>query len=573
MERKTKLRAVCHARSGNKGDRVNVGLAVYDPCLYGWLKAHATAATVGEYLKGVTQGPVARYELANLGALNFVIHGVLEGGQSGTPILDTLGKSFSSILLDMEVEAPEGSPRSDAHPQPSYQASGSPLAADPVRLGCGSAHGWDNIDAAVALAESGEVDYLVFDNITEGIGNYKLGKESGGTEYYQLNEARMRRVIPACAATGTGIITNMGVVDPRGVAEWIKDLGRDLGLSHLRVMAVLGDDVLDQVWEGDPCVTETGERVSSFGSNLLSANAYLNAYSIVEALDRGADVVVSGRVGDSAQFLAPMIHRFGWSPDDHVLLAKGLGIGHLMECGAQVTGGYFPDPPYKQAPALDRVGFPIALVDLNGDAVITKLPGTGGVVNRMTCLEQLLYEIDDPADYRHTDAVVDFTTTGIVEVGPDQVLITGTSGRPKPPTVLVALNVRDGCMGVGEISYGGGGAYERAQLAADIVTGRLAAKGIDTSRLRIDYEGVNSLFPWHGVSAPPREVRLRMIGRFQTQAEAQTLRALVHELSCNGPSGGSGLALLPGNGGTWERILLFTTLLPQADVRGRVVEV
>ena len=589
MAGKIRLREICHSRSGNKGDGVNIGIAVYDPKHYQWLKDHVTAQVVAEYVNEVTAGPVTRYELPKLGAFNFVVSSVLEGSQSGTPILDTLGKCFSSILLDMEIDAPADLAQSSvgqrdamlsettASTNPTEFAHNSPqLAAkgkDVLRLGCGSAHGWDNIEAAVELAESGSADYLVFDNISEGIGNFKLGKKMGGTAYYQLNELRMPRVIAACAATNTKIITNMGITDPYGIAQWTKQLCRDLKVPHLRVMAVVGDDVLDFVSARDLPVAETGEPISSFGGRLLSANAYLPAQAIVEALDRGADIVVCGRVGDSTQFLAPMIYEFGWRYDDWTLLAKGLCIGHLMECGAQVTGGYFPDPPYKVAPDLGRVGFPIALVEPNGDGIITKLPETGGVVNRMTCLEQLMYEIGDPANYKHTNAVVDFTTTEIADIGPDQVRVTGTGGHPKPAQVLVPLSVHEEYLGVGEISYGGGGAYERAQLAAEIVTERLTVMGIDTSRLRFDYEGINSLFPWKRQSSPPAEVRLRAVGIFPKLEDAEMLRALVHELSCNGPSAGGGLALSLGNGGAGERISLYTTFIPQEALRYQVVEV
>ena len=587
MAHKIRLREICHARSGNKGDGVNVGIATYHRAHYQWMTDHLTTQAVAAYLKPVTSGPITRYELPTLGAVNFLIPGVLEGSYSGTPILDTLGKCYSSILLDMEIDAPTGwaqadasqvdaPPRENAASAASAETARSRTAAegrDTLRLGCGSAHGWDNIEAAVALAESGAVDYLVFDNMTEGIGSFKRDQAVGGRAYYQLNELRMPKVIAACAATNTKIITNMGTVDPYGVAQWTKQLCRDLGLPHLRVMAILGDDVLDLVKARDLSVTETGLPVSALDGRLLSANAYISAAPIVEALRRGADIVVSGRAGDATQFLAPMIYEFDWPNDDWVRLAKGLGIGHLMECGAQITGGYYPDPPYKEAPDLGRVGFPIALVDPDGDAVITKLPGTGGVVNRMTCLEQLIYEISDPANYKHTDAVVDFTATEITEIGPDQVQIAGIQGHPKPPTSLVAINVHDGYLGVGEISYGGGGACARAELAAEIVTERLKVMGIDTSRLRFDYEGINSLFPWKGQIGPPAEIRLRAVGIFPELSDAEMLRALVHELSCNGPSGGGGLALFMGNGGTSERISLYTAFLAQEDLRYQVIEV
>jgi hypothetical protein len=582
MAQKIRLREICHARSGNKGNGVNVGIATYNRAHYQWVKERLTTQAVADYVKPVTSDPITRYELPKLSAFNFVIPGVLEGSHSGTPILDTLGKCYSSILLDMEIDAPPdwaparaGQNTASAASAETARGAASPAAAKrgTLRLGCGSAHGWDNIEAGVELAESGAVDYLVFDNMSEGIGSFKREQAVGGRAYYQLNELRMPRVIEACAATHTRIITNMGIVDPYGVAQWTKQLCRDLGLPHLRVMAVLGDDVIDLVQARDLSATETGQPVSAFGDNLLSANAYISAAPIVEALQRGADIVISGRAGDSTQYLAPMIHEFGWPCDDWERLGKGLGIGHLMECGAQVTGGYFPDPPYKVAPDLGRVGFPIALVEPNGDGIITKLPETGGVVNRMTCLEQLMYEIGDPANYKHTNAVVDFTTTEIADIGPDQVRVTGTGGHPKPAQVLVPLSVHEEYLGVGEISYGGGGAYERAQLAAEIVTERLTVMGIDTSRLRFDYEGINSLFPWKRQSSPPAEVRLRAVGIFPKLEDAEMLRVLVHELSCNGPSAGGGLALSLGNGGAGERISLYTTFIPQEDLRYQVVEV
>jgi hypothetical protein len=214
----------------------------------------------------------------------------------------------------------------------------------------------------------------------------------------------------------------------------------------------------------------------------------------------------------------------------------------------------------------------MAVVEENGDAIVTKLPGSGGEVSKLTILEQMYYEIDNPADYKHTDVIVDFTNTELTEIGPDAVRVTGTRGHPKPRTILVCMNAVEGYLGVGGISYGGGGAVERAQLAAKIVAGRLRAIGIDGSRVRFDIEGVNSLFPWKG-TAPPPEVRLRGSGIFNTLHEAQMLQVLVHELSCNGPAAGGGLALFTGGGGTEERLVLYRTFIPQAAIEPQIIEV
>src|SRR5262249_4820911 len=292
-------------------------------------------------------------------------------------------------------------------------------------------------------------------------------------------------------------------------------------------------------------------------TNIISAHAYMSVWPVVECLRRGADIVVCGRIGDGTMFLAPMIYELGWKPEQYNLLAKGQAIGHLMECGPQCTGGYWADPPFKEVLDLEHVGLPMAIVEENGDAIITKLPRSGGTVNRSTILEQMYYEIDNPANYLHTDDVIDFTETELTEVGPDAVRVTGVKGHPKPPTILVCMNATEGYLGVGGISYGGGGALERAQLAIKTVQGRMRAIGIDGSRVRFDIEGINTLFPWKGVTCTPPEVRLRASGVFNTQHEAQMLQVLVHELSCNGPSAGGGLALFVGGGGVEERLVLY----------------
>ena len=443
-----------------------------------------------------------------------------------------------------------------------------------VRLGGGSAHGRDLLEPAIALAESGEIDYLVFDCLSEkAILDNEVSKSRGGIAWDPFQEYRMRRTIPACAKTGTKIITNMGAADPRGAALRTAEICRELRVPNLRVMAVAGDYMLDEVRRLDPIVSETGEPVSSMGDELLAAYAYISGRGIVQALRMGADIVVSGRAGDSTQFLAPLIHEFDWPNDHWDLLAKGQGIGHLLECAAQVTGGYFADPPYKVVHDLHRVGFPIAIVEQNGDATITKLPGTGGLVNRLTVIEQLLYEIGDPSDYKHTDVTVDFSTTEIVDIGPNAVSITGTTGHPKPPTVKVCLGVKEGYMGIGRVMYGGGGSYERAQLTAKTLAARFAMQGIDISKLRFDYEGVNALFPWRKTSSTPGEVRLRVAGSFPTLAEAEIIPFEMNALaSCTGASGTAWGRNL--EGGTTEEIIgLYTTFVPQDAVVPEVIDV
>ena len=219
----------------------------------------------------------------------------------------------------------------------------------------------------------------------------------------------MRAVLPGCRAHGVRIVTNMGAANPLAAASCIQAVARELGLHGLKIVAVTGDDVLEAVRAGDWRLEETGAPVAGLGDRLISANAYLGAGPIVEALAAGADVVITGRAADPAMFLAPLIHVFGWRMDDWTRLGRGTVVGHLLECAGQVTGGYFADPGHKDVPDLARLGFPIGEVGEDGNAVITKVPGSGGLVTAATCTEQLLYEVHDPACYLQPDVVADFS--------------------------------------------------------------------------------------------------------------------------------------------------------------------
>src|SRR5918997_563367 len=214
---------------------------------------------------------------------------------------------------------------------------------------------------------------------------------------------------------GTGAGFSGDRIEP---AEKVAEVARGLGLRGLKVAAVTGDDVLDAVRAGDHALDETGETVASLGNRLVSANAYLGAGPIAEALAGGADVVITGRAADPAMFLAPLVHAFGWSMEDWTRLGRGTVVGHLLECAGQITGGYFADPGFKDVPDLARLGFPLAEVAEDGTAVITKAPGSGGLVTAATCKEQMLYEVHDPARYLQPDVVADFSGVAVTEGGP-----------------------------------------------------------------------------------------------------------------------------------------------------------
>jgi hypothetical protein len=279
-----------------------------------------------------------------------------------------------------------------------------------IRIGSGAGYSGDRIEPAVELAEKGEIQYLVFECLGER--TVALAQQARmknpDSGYDPLLEDRMLAVLPACAANGIKIVTNMGAANPAAAARKTSEIANSLGLSSLKIAAVIGDDVLDACKNGDLPIMEFDGTIKQLGNRLLSANAYLGAEPIAQALGRGADIVITGRASDPALFLAPMIHAFGWAMHDWNLLGQGTVAGHLLECAGQITGGYFADPPYKDVADLARLGFPIGEIGEDGSLVITKVADSGGAVTARTCKEQLLYEVHDPTRYIQPDVTADF---------------------------------------------------------------------------------------------------------------------------------------------------------------------
>lgn len=434
-----------------------------------------------------------------------------------------------------------------------------------VRIGAGAGYSGDRIEPAVELAEHGQLDYLVFECLAErtiAIAQQARRKDPA-LGYDPLLDARMHAVLPVAAGKRVRIVSNMGAANPRAAARRTARIAQSLGIAGLKVAAVEGDDVLDVVLRGAFRFEESGDDVAAYRDRIVSANAYLGAAPIVDALAAGADVVLTGRVADPSLFAAPLIHAFGWRMDDWDALGAATVVGHLLECAGQVTGGYFADPGYKDVPNLARLGFPIGEVAADGTVVITKVPHAGGRVSAATCKEQLLYEIHDPARYLQPDVVADFTRVAVAEEAADRVRVTGGRGTARPDTLKVSVAYVDGWIGEGQISYGGPGALARARLALDIVRERLALTGVAASELRFDLIGVDALY---GDAAPavrgePAEVRVRVAGRAANAAEAARIGNEVETLYTNGPAGGGGAFK-----STREVIAVQSVLLPRAAV-------
>ena len=435
----------------------------------------------------------------------------------------------------------------------------------PFRIGAGAGYSGERIDPAQDLAERCELDALVFECLAERtIALAQLRRAADPRQGYDpLLRERMRAVLPACVRQGVKIITNMGAANPLAAGEAILQSARDLKLPRLRVAVVTGDDVLAWMQANDAPLLDSGETVRSLDGRMISANAYLGADALLPALAAGADVIVTGRVADPALFLAPLMHHFGWKPDDWRRMGQGIAVGHLLECAAQVSGGYIADPGFFDVPRLHDVGFPLAEVEAGGDFVVTKLPGTGGRVDRLTCTAQLLYELEDPSRYLQPDVVADFSAVRLREVGPDRVAVEGAGGRARPTHLKATLGYRDGYIGEGQISYAGPGARERGELALGILEERLKRLGMDGMEHRPELIGVNAM---HGAALgaghEPYEVRVRLAVRTPTRAEAELVGQEVEALYLNGPGGGGGVTQ-----SVREVVAAASALIPREAVR------
>jgi|SRR5579872_1142866 len=436
-----------------------------------------------------------------------------------------------------------------------------------IKIGAGAGYSGDRIEPAVELAEKGELDYLVFECLAERTialaQQERIRDPAAGHDPLLIR--RMQAVLPLCARNGVKIVTNMGAANPIAAAEATRAVARSLGLVGIKLAAVTGDDVLDYLRDHDTSL-DNGATIRGLGNRIISANAYVGATPIAQALASGADIVITGRAADPALFLGPLVHEFGWSMDDWTLLGRGTLIGHLLECAGQVTGGYFADPGVKDVPDLARLGFPIGEAREDGEVVITKVPGSGGEVTARTVKEQILYEIHDPAQYFQPDVVADFSSVRIEEVGHDRVRVSGGKGAPKTGLLKTSVGYVDGYIGEGQISYAGPNALARGRLALEIVRERLALTAVRTSETRFDLIGVDAL---HGSAATragdPYEVRARVAGRTDSLADAKRIGEEVETLYTNGPAGG---------GGAWksarEIVAVASALIPESAARSSI---
>lgn len=416
-----------------------------------------------------------------------------------------------------------------------------------VRLGAGSGFWGDALDPAVELLDKGKLDYLSMDYLAELtmalLQRQKL--KDGNSGYIPDLPAHMRTLLPLARRSGTRIVCNGGGANPRTGAERIRDLARELGLQGTRIALIEGDDLLSRLDELvdsgiDLTNLDTGEQnFAAIRNRVVAANVYTDSSAIVSALEQDAHVVIAGRVSDNALYVGPLIHEFGWSYDDaHAeRIAAAITVGHVVECAAATTGGM--SSRFAEMPDMGQAGFPIVEFSEDGDAIITKVEGSGGRVDPFTVKEHLVYEIGDPSRYLMPDGVADFTSVRIEEVGVDRVRLSNMTGSGRPDLLKLVVGYEDGWIGEGMLFFPWPYALERAEKAKQTLMERFERLELKSNDVHFDFVGIDML---HGPASPrpdyePAEIGLRVAVRTDTRAEAEKVRRACSQLWIMGPGG------------------------------------
>ncbi|HEX3955824.1 MAG TPA: acyclic terpene utilization AtuA family protein [Trebonia sp.] len=441
-----------------------------------------------------------------------------------------------------------------------------------VRLGAGMAFWGDSVQPAITMAERGEIDYLCCDHLAELTMSIlsKQRKRNPDFGYTRDILDLLRGALATCVDKGIKIVTNAGGANPRSCAAAIAGLARELGISGLRIAVVTGDDVEgmidDLMGRGVPFANmDTGQELAAVRDRLTHACAYTGCEGIVEALGRGADIVVCGRVTDIALYLGPLIHEFGWAPDDWQRLGMATVVAHCIECGGQATGGLYAGG-WQNVPDLENLGYPIAEFAEDGTAVITKTPGTGGRVDIGTVSEQLVYEILDPNNYLTADVTADFSQVRLEQVGKDRIRVTGATGKPRPETLKVNMGYRAGFIGEVQFSYTWPDAYAKARRGLEFLKNRLERARFKYEDEIVEYVGQNSM--WEDRIAVPDgddlpEIVVRYAARCESAAEARKVFTECVPLYNNGPAGVAGVGTRPP---LKELYALWPCLLPREHI-------
>jgi hypothetical protein len=446
-----------------------------------------------------------------------------------------------------------------------------------IRVAAGQGFWGDLPDAPVRQVEEGPIDYLMLDYLAEVTMSImqKQKARDPNAGYAKDFVPLMKRVLPALVERGIRVTANAGGVNVRGCAEAVRQAARELGLAgKVRIGIVTGDDIMDQLDQflangNELRNMDTDEPLLLVRDRIQSANVYLGAWPMVEALNKGAQIVITGRATDTGLTLAPLIHEFGWLADDWDKMAAGTIAGHIIECGAQCSGGNC-QYDWQSIPDMANVGFPIAEVSADGTFVITKHDGTGGRVNVPSVKEQLVYEMGDPHEYITPDCVADFTTIQLEDGGQDRVRVQGIKGRPATEFLKVSISYSAGFKAVGTLVYAWPDAYAKAQAADKILRARLDKLGLKFDQVLTEFVGASATHgPLAGApAADAPEVQLRVGVRGPDRASIERFTKEIAPLILTGPPAVTGFA--GGRPKVEEIVAYWPALIPKEMISPKV---
>ncbi len=446
-----------------------------------------------------------------------------------------------------------------------------------IRIASGQGFWGDMLDAPVRQVEGGQIDYLMLDYLAEVTMSImqKQRARDPNAGYARDFVPLMKQILPACVERNIRVTANAGGVNVRGCADAVRSVARELGLGgKVKIGIVTGDDIMPDI---DELLSrgielrnmDTNELLSAVRDRIQSANAYLGAWQMVEALNQGAQIVITGRATDTGLTLAPIIHEFGWQETDWNLIAAGTIAGHIIECGAQCSGGNC-QYDWRNIPDLADVGYPIVEAAPDGTFIVTKHDGTGGLVNVPSVKEQLLYEMGDPHNYITPDCIADFASIQLEDAGQNRVRVYGIQGRPATEFLKVSISYSAGYKAVGTLVYSWPDAYEKAQAADKILRARLERLGLRFDQILTEYVGANAT---HGAlagtpSADLAEVQLRIGVRGEDRKAIERFTKEIAPLILTGPPGVTGFA--GGRPKVEEIVAYWPALIPKKEIKPRV---
>jgi hypothetical protein len=446
-----------------------------------------------------------------------------------------------------------------------------------IRVASGQGFWGDMLTAPVRQVEEGPIDYLMLDYLAEVTMSIMQKQRARDPKagYARDFVPLMKQILPACVEKDIRVTANAGGVNVEGCGEAVREVARELGLGgRMKIGLVTGDDIMGRLDEMlDRGIElrnmDTNEPLSTVRDRIQSANVYLGAWPMVEALSQDARVVITGRATDTGLTLAPLIHEFGWRADDWNMMAAGTIAGHIIECGAQCSGGNCQFD-WRSIPDLGNVGFPIVEASPNGEFVVTKHNGTGGRVSIPSIKEQLLYEMGDPHAYITPDVVADFTSIHLADAGPDRVRVFGIEGRPATEFLKVSISYSAGYKAVGTLVYSWPDAYDKAAAADKILRERLERLGLKFDQVLTEFVGANATHgPLAGTPSPDlAEVQLRVGVRSEDRAAVARFTQEIAPLILTGPPGVTGFA--GGRPKVEEIVAYWPALIPKPEITPRV---